>query len=394
MRQGQQHRRGRSRGGHNNHSGSGSGGNTNNNNRKGQNPISRTYQSNGPDGKVSGTADGIAAKYLSLARDATTSGDPVLAENYLQHAEHYNRIILAYRETQAQAGSEDANGGPQRSRSVDASDADDLGEDEGESYGRNMEPLPPMEGTPRPTEQRQPDRPSEQPPRSFEGGRDGGNRDQGRQDGQRYDDRQPRFNDQQRRNNQPRDRFEPRDRYQGERFNNGDRGNGDRGTERQNGGDRGPRPERVQNDRYQGDRQPFVDRQPRDGGFADRPERVMREGARDGAQPRLDPRPDNRMDRPDVRPEVRPEPRPELPVRDLPRPEIPLGAEQPAIISTEPVVRAPRAPRRERAPAAVVAEHEQPEFLRRPVRRPRRDAAAADDVASVPAPTDSEPGSD
>ncbi len=37
----------------------------------------------------------IAEKYSSLARDAMSSGDSVAAENYLQHAEHYNRIILA-----------------------------------------------------------------------------------------------------------------------------------------------------------------------------------------------------------------------------------------------------------------------------------------------------------
>ena len=37
----------------------------------------------------------IAEKYMSLARDALSSGDPVLAENYMQHAEHYNRIIAA-----------------------------------------------------------------------------------------------------------------------------------------------------------------------------------------------------------------------------------------------------------------------------------------------------------
>jgi hypothetical protein len=37
----------------------------------------------------------IAEKYTALARDATAAGDNVAAENYLQHAEHYNRIIMA-----------------------------------------------------------------------------------------------------------------------------------------------------------------------------------------------------------------------------------------------------------------------------------------------------------
>ncbi len=42
-----------------------------------------------------GTAHHIAEKYVTLARDAQSSGDIVLAENYLQHAEHYYRLIAA-----------------------------------------------------------------------------------------------------------------------------------------------------------------------------------------------------------------------------------------------------------------------------------------------------------
>jgi hypothetical protein len=63
--------------------------------RKGPNPLTRSYESNGPDVKVRGTAAHIADKYMSLARDAVASGDSVSAENYLQHAEHYNRIVMA-----------------------------------------------------------------------------------------------------------------------------------------------------------------------------------------------------------------------------------------------------------------------------------------------------------
>ena len=37
----------------------------------------------------------IAEKYASLARDAMASGDSVAAENYLQHAEHYYRVLNA-----------------------------------------------------------------------------------------------------------------------------------------------------------------------------------------------------------------------------------------------------------------------------------------------------------
>jgi hypothetical protein len=61
--------------------------------RKHVNPLSRNFESNGPDVKVRGNAAHIAEKYLQLARDAQSSGDSVMAENYLQHAEHYFRIV-------------------------------------------------------------------------------------------------------------------------------------------------------------------------------------------------------------------------------------------------------------------------------------------------------------
>lgn len=88
MRPGQQNKRGRGRSNNNNN-------NNNNNGRKGGNPLSRTYDSSGPDVKIRGTAQHIAEKYSNLARDAQSSSDNVMAENYLQHAEHYNRIIAA-----------------------------------------------------------------------------------------------------------------------------------------------------------------------------------------------------------------------------------------------------------------------------------------------------------
>jgi hypothetical protein len=115
MRQGQQNRRGRGRGG-----------------RKPQNPLARSYESNGPDVKIRGTAAHIAEKYTTLARDALSSGDLVAAESYFQHAEHYNRIIMA---AQSQFGSqhggqagEGANGGYRPQWNADGSD-DDGGSD-------------------------------------------------------------------------------------------------------------------------------------------------------------------------------------------------------------------------------------------------------------------------
>src|SRR5579884_4295711 len=69
-----------------------------NNNNRGHNPLTRVYESNGPDVKIRGTAHHIAEKYIQLARDAQSSGDPIAAENYYQHAEHYFRLIAAAQE--------------------------------------------------------------------------------------------------------------------------------------------------------------------------------------------------------------------------------------------------------------------------------------------------------
>ena len=57
------------------------------------NPRVQTFDSNGPDVRIRGTAYQINEKYVTLARDATSAGDRVLAESYLQHAEHYQRFI-------------------------------------------------------------------------------------------------------------------------------------------------------------------------------------------------------------------------------------------------------------------------------------------------------------
>ena len=55
----------------------------------------RSFDSTGPDVKIRGTAANVYEKYLQLARDAGSAGDRVMAENYLQHAEHYYRILMA-----------------------------------------------------------------------------------------------------------------------------------------------------------------------------------------------------------------------------------------------------------------------------------------------------------
>src|SRR5579864_5280108 len=97
-------------------------------NRKGghhhQNPLSRMYESNGPDVKIRGTASHVAEKYLQLARDAQSSGDPIAAENYYQHAEHYFRLIAAAQEQLRQSQPYYQPQPPGEVRATDDSDDD------------------------------------------------------------------------------------------------------------------------------------------------------------------------------------------------------------------------------------------------------------------------------
>lgn len=64
--------------------------------RRGNNQRMQVFDSNGPDVRIRGTAHQVAEKYEALAKDATSSGDIVLAQSYLQHAEHYQRIINSW----------------------------------------------------------------------------------------------------------------------------------------------------------------------------------------------------------------------------------------------------------------------------------------------------------
>jgi len=177
MRQGQQNRRGRGR------------------NRKGQSPLTRSFESTGPDVKIRGTPSHIAEKYMSLARDASSSGDPVLAENYLQHAEHYNRIIMAFRDQQISQGGGDMNGGVARPRTFNEGDGDEFDDegDDGDMQPFHQQPQPQM--------------------------RHGG--DQPRFEGQRHE-----------RNDQ--NRFRDRNEHRNNRHDRGDRGER---RERDHGGD-------------------------------------------------------------------------------------------------------------------------------------------------------------
>jgi hypothetical protein len=121
MRQGQHKNRSRSRG------------------RRPSSPLSRVFESNGPDVKVRGTAQQIADKYLQLARDAQSSGDTVMAENYHQHAEHYLRILAAAN-SYAQQNSGYQQGQPQFHNRRPGMDDDALDEADEGPTGEDEQP--------------------------------------------------------------------------------------------------------------------------------------------------------------------------------------------------------------------------------------------------------------
>jgi len=147
--------------------------NNNNNNRRGQNPMTRVYESNGPDIKIRGTASHVAEKYVQLARDARSSGDPVAAENYYQHAEHYFRLIAAAQEQFRQSQPQHLQQ-PRPEGEVPQEE----GEDEGDGFAHfgqepGFAPQPQQQPYVRDNNQRdQPPYQREQQPREHRGDRD------------------------------------------------------------------------------------------------------------------------------------------------------------------------------------------------------------------------------
>ncbi|MES1155097.1 MAG: DUF4167 domain-containing protein [Pseudorhodoplanes sp.] len=130
--------RGRNRGG----GGGGGGG-------KNHNPLTRVYESNGPDVKIRGTANHIAEKYIQLARDAQASGDPVAAENYYQHAEHYFRLIAAaqeqFRQNQPFTPRPEGGGEQQQPQQSSSENFDDGEDDPQQPHSGGGEPHYPRE---------------------------------------------------------------------------------------------------------------------------------------------------------------------------------------------------------------------------------------------------------
>jgi len=170
MRNGQKRMRGRGGHGH----------------RKSQNPLTRVYESNGPDVKIRGTASHIAEKYIQLARDAQSSGDPVAAENYYQHAEHYFRLIAAaqeqfrqqnpYYQQQPQQGP--APGAPQGAADDFEGEGDEgqpfMGQNEPSFVQPQPQPYLPRDAQPFPPRDQAQHRPQHQPQHQPEGGQEMG----------------------------------------------------------------------------------------------------------------------------------------------------------------------------------------------------------------------------
>jgi Domain of unknown function (DUF4167) len=96
------------------------------NRRREADPLTRSYDSRGPEVRVRGTALHVAERYLQLARDANTASNPVAAENYLQHAEHYFRLMAVARveQLEGQTSGVRATG---HSAPEDLDDSDDFG---------------------------------------------------------------------------------------------------------------------------------------------------------------------------------------------------------------------------------------------------------------------------
>jgi hypothetical protein len=148
--------------------------------RKNQNPLTRVYESNGPDVKIRGTASHVAEKYVQLARDANTSGDHVTAENYYQHAEHYLRLIAAAQEQFRQQNPYYRPEGEIRDDTFDDADEGTGQPMQGQPNFGNQQPQPPRDAQPYPGREPQP---------SF-GGREQQNQGRPQQQQQQYQQNQ------------------------------------------------------------------------------------------------------------------------------------------------------------------------------------------------------------
>ena len=252
---GMKRQRGRNRGGNTGGGGGGGG--------KPQHNINRAFDSNGPDGvKIRGNAQHVFEKYQQLARDASSGGDRVLAEGYLQHAEHYFRVLRAFQPQRPPSdflGRESFTSGFDIDFEDDGNNnfTDDSAPAEGEprAEGEGGEQQPYQNG------QQNGQRDQNQPRDNQQ--RDGQQRDWGRERQERRDNQQQRFRDDRPRDERPRDEQRARD----------DRPRDERPRDDRPRDEQRPREDRPRDrDRFRGegrfnergDRPPREDREPRD----------------------------------------------------------------------------------------------------------------------------------
>ncbi len=118
-----------------------------NNQRKGPSR-NQNYDSNGPSVRIRGSAHQVMDKYLTLARDAAGQGDRVLSENYLQHAEHYFRIVQSQQPrtprvaNPAAAGAADGAEAPIMEDEVQVAEDETNAGDEQENHQPRRQPRP------------------------------------------------------------------------------------------------------------------------------------------------------------------------------------------------------------------------------------------------------------
>lgn len=357
--------------------------------------MTRTYESNGPDVKIRGTAAHIADKYVQLARDAQASGDPVAAENYFQHAEHYYRILAA------------AQPPYQQTPGFVRADQDDLTPDGYDDEEEGAEGS--FEGGPMPLDAPQPyvGGPSGElngEPREGRGPRENRNdrfRDRdnrefrGQQRGEGGEYRQPRFdNGGEREFRGPRNEGEGqgrefrRDRdFRRDRFRDGDQPRRDGDQPRRDGdqpraegyGQREPRQDGFQ------PREPRGEREPRPEGFQPQGERAEGEGFREGREYRRD-----RFRR------GRDRDRDYAPREEETGPGLPAfitggGAPAPAAEPVREAAPAP-APAPEPAPAPVAAAPAAAAEPEAEAPKPRRRRTTKKDAAAAAEPADATPG--
>lgn len=91
-------------------------------------------------GRMRGNAQQLMEKFLAMARDATSSGDRVLAENYFQHADHYYRVLNARFEQQGGQHNNQNNNGNRPYQG-----GNDRGEDGGDYQGSSEQAFQPQQ---------------------------------------------------------------------------------------------------------------------------------------------------------------------------------------------------------------------------------------------------------